>query len=985
MVEVTAAGIARLKAANRIEDVIGERGIRLKKKGKQLFALCVFHKEKTPSFCVTPGGEEGHFHCFGCGASGDVIGFLVKHDGVTFREAVKTLCRRAGLRFEDVVEENPKRKPKPQPKTPIEALTPPPAEAMKAKASTTAKKERTATASRPRARDSAPASSSASSPSEPDMPGQAGELAPGAALALVVDHYHRKLAEHPEALRYLQTERGLSDLDLLRAHKVGVADGSLPKAVPKTGRLRERLVELGVITKEGRELLGGCIVVPIPDPLTGQWTTLYGRGIKTPRHCYLPGPLRGVLNFQAARLSEEVVLTESVLDALSFHQAGVATAIPIYGTNGFLADHLDLLKREGVRRAILALDSDEPGRKAAEALKEKLSAAGLAVRIASFPAGIKDANELLVSRNGDAGICFRQVLDEAEPKPGGPGSPPPSPATFEPSAPELPGQAASTELVSTPPEAAPVAASEAIVAAADARAQEGAPVPEPSSAPAPSLSARTISREGDDLILSRLTFTYHAAIHGPAPGRLRATVKLHSGSTQRFHVDSLDLYSSKSRSDYARKAGRLLSADPEPIEVDLLALLLEAEKVTSQEHPEGTPQPLAMTEAEQAEATAFLRRPDLLDQVVRDAWALGFVGEAGNVKLLFLVAISRRSGGPLSAVILSQSGAGKSVITEIIEQLTPPEDVVLFTRLTPQSLYYTEPGFLDKKLVIIEERQGSQEADYSVRVLQSRGKLIAAAPVKDPATGNLKTKVFEVVARAAFIEATTAGEVHHENATRCFELSMDESVEQTRRIHERQRYQRTEAGLAQRQQAQATKRRNWNAQRLLESLSVVIPFADQITFPATWMRTRRDHARFLNLIEVSAFVHQYQRERRGGAIVASLADYAVAYELAKEVLADTLADLKRPLRDAYEGIRALAQKSGGSVSRRELREELAHPDSTVRGWLGQLVELEYLEAESSKGGAGKSTRYRLTDRGPRTDLVLGLLTPAQLAERLEMR
>ena len=110
---------------------------------------------------------------------------------------------------------------------------------------------------------------------------------------------------------------------------------------------------------------------------------------------------------------------------------------------------------------------------------------------------------------------------------------------------------------------------------------------------------------------------------------------------------------------------------------------------------------------------------------------------------------------------------------------------MLLTRLTPQSLYYTEPGFLDRKLVIVEERYGSMEADYSIRVLQSRKKLIAAAPIKDPQTGNMRTKVFTVEARAAFIEATTAQPVNHENATRCFELSMDESAEQTKRIHER--------------------------------------------------------------------------------------------------------------------------------------------------------------------------------------------------------
>jgi predicted ArsR family transcriptional regulator len=116
--------------------------------------------------------------------------------------------------------------------------------------------------------------------------------------------------------------------------------------------------------------------------------------------------------------------------------------------------------------------------------------------------------------------------------------------------------------------------------------------------------------------------------------------------------------------------------------------------------------------------------------------------------------------------------------------------------------------------------------------------------------------------------------------------------------------------------------------------------------------------------------------------VASLADYATAYGLAGEVLADTLADLKKPLREAYERIRALST-NGQGVSRRQIREELAQPDSTVRGWLAQLVELEYLETEASKGGAGKAARYRLTARGPRQDLALGLLTPDELRRLLE--
>jgi hypothetical protein len=749
-------------------------------------------------------------------------------------------------------------------------------------------------------------------------------------LGRVVEHYHRSFCERKDAQEYL-AKRGLTDRGVLTAFKVGYADGSLLKAIPRDGEVRKELLSLGVVTKEGRELLGGCVVVPIPDPLSGEWTTLYGRGMRTPRHCYLTGPLRGVLNFQAARSGDELILTESVLDALSFHQAGISSAVPIYGTNGFTEDHLDLLKRERVRRVILALDGDAAGRRATSALKEKLTSLGIAVRVMPYPQGLKDPNELLVSCNGNASAVFAKLLAEAAPRP-------------------------------------------AAVA-----------MPAESSATSPG----AVARDGDCLTLRRDGLLYQARVYAPLLGRLRATVKVERGSA--FHVDSLDLYASRSRSEFTRRAAKTLTAEADAIERDLLALLVEAEKTASEEEqPETSATPPPMTDAERAEALAFLRRPDLLDQVAKDIDALGFVGEETNKRLLYLVAISRKLPDPLSAIVLSQSGAGKSGLTEAIERLTPPEDVVLLTRLTPQSLYYTEPGFLDRKLVIVEERYGSMEADYSIRVLQSRKKLIAAAPIKDPQTGNMRTKVFTVEARAAFIEATTASAVNHENATRCFELSMDESPEQTRRIHERQRVMRTERGLQLRQEADAITRRHWNAQRLLEPLPVVIPFADRLSFPSSWMRTRRDHARFLNLIEVSAFLHQHQRERRGGAlasqgqaIVAAVADYAAAYTLASQVLAETLADVKKPLREAYQRIRGLCGEGDGTISRREIREALALPDSTVRGWLSQLVELEYLAlVDAGQKGAGKVARYRLVERGPREERMLGLLPPEELRARL---
>ena len=900
---VTKAGIDRIRSANPLEAVLADRGIELRKKGRVLVARCPFHEEKTASFTVTP--PKGLYHCFGCGARGDVIGFITKKDKVGFPRAMEILTRRAGLDLKELMTEHPAAPPVvphvngvnghghevPQIETAVE-------------------------------RDSLALG----------HPAMTRRL-----LGSVVEHYHRTFCERPDAQEYLKA-RGLVDPELLKAWKVGYADGSLLKTLPKSGEVRDGLIALGVITVEGRELMGGCVVLPLPDPLSAAWINLYGRGVKSDRHCYLRGPLRGVFNFQAARTGEEVILTESVIDACSFHQAGVSNAIPLYGINGFTSDHLDLLKREGVKRAVLALDNDEAGRRATESVKEKLIAAGIEARAVEWPDGVKDANEVLVSWSAE---LLREIASgprQVEVLEGGQGEDAPSLDSFHLT--DSVGPVTATPVVSSP-------------------------------------SASTPTNKDGSILLSRHGLDFSARVQSTLLGRLRVTVKVSRGHV--FHVDSIDLYASRARSEFAKKVEKLLSAEAAQVESALLSLIVECERVGEADASDAVaPEPEPMSESERREALAFLKRPDLLDAIARDIDALGYVGEGSTPRLIYLIAVSRKSEDPLSVIVISQSGSGKSGLTEVIEKLTPREDVVLFTRLTPQSLYYIEPGFLDHKLLIIEERHGSMEADYSIRVLQSRKKLIAAVPIKDPATGNLRTKVFTVEARAAFMETTTAGAVNHENATRCFELSMDESPAQTQRIHDRQRIMRTGEGQSLRKEAEAIASKHWNAQRLLESLPVVIPYAERLTFPSTWLRTRRDNARFLNLIEASAFLHQHQRERSNGAIVASVADYAVAYSLAGEVLIETLGDLRKPLREALARIEAIPTTEGG-LSRREIREALALPDSTVRGWLTELVELEYLEVESSKGGKGNKTLYRVAKTGPRPNVILGLVTPEDLA------
>ncbi len=99
---VSREGIDEIKRRNDLAEVVTEHGIELKRRGRTLFGLCPFHQEKTASFAVSR--EAGLFHCFGCGAGGDVIGFVVRFHQVSFPEALKRLADRAGLELEKLME-----------------------------------------------------------------------------------------------------------------------------------------------------------------------------------------------------------------------------------------------------------------------------------------------------------------------------------------------------------------------------------------------------------------------------------------------------------------------------------------------------------------------------------------------------------------------------------------------------------------------------------------------------------------------------------------------------------------------------------------------------------------------------------------------------------------------------------------------------------------------------------------------------------------
>jgi DNA primase len=117
-------------------------------------------------------------------------------------------------------------------------------------------------------------------------------------------------------------------------------------------------------------------------------------------------------------------------------------------------------------------------------------------------------------------------------------------------------------------------------------------------------------------------------------------------------------------------------------------------------------------------AADFLRQRDLTAHITKDLTALGYVGEAENKLLAYVVAVSRKLARPLGMVIQGPSTSGKSKLVEKVLSLCPDEDVFYNTRLTAQSLYYLglqNPFTLAHKVVATEEAKGAEEANYALR------------------------------------------------------------------------------------------------------------------------------------------------------------------------------------------------------------------------------------------------------------------------------
>ncbi|MDY6825166.1 MAG: DNA primase [Thermodesulfobacteriota bacterium] len=309
--------IADIKNAADIVDIISE-AVLLKKSGRNYLGLCPFHSEKTPSFTVSP--DKQIFHCFGCGEGGNVFNFLMKHQGLSFPEAVKLLARRCGIDLP-----SPRRTP--------------------AQKKAISEKETLLEVNR-----------------------QAAQF--------FRDQFN---GTGGEAARQYLTKRGFSEA-VIETFQIGYAPDQWEGL---TGFFKGKKVSLEAAEKAGLIIPGkrggyydrfrGRIIFPITD-VAGRIIGFGGRVLDDSLPKYLNSPETPLYNKrrtlyglgwtkQACRRSEKIYITEGYTDLLALYKAGIKNVVATLGTS-LTDEHVRLLKGYAAK-AILVFDSDEAGVKAA--------------------------------------------------------------------------------------------------------------------------------------------------------------------------------------------------------------------------------------------------------------------------------------------------------------------------------------------------------------------------------------------------------------------------------------------------------------------------------------------------------------------------------------------------------------------------------------------------------------------------------------------
>ncbi|MDX6153319.1 DNA primase [Marinococcus sp. PL1-022] len=352
--------VAEVREKTDIVEVINDY-VQLKKQGRHYLGLCPFHGENTPSFSVSP--ERQLYHCFGCGAGGNAITFLMEHDGLTFVEAIQSLAAKTGTELPELEDQYPGEREQHQ-----------------------AKKD---------------------------------------AHQMAAKFYHHLLMnteQGKEAYDYL-TARGISE-EIIEEFQLGYAperNNMLVQLLEKRDYDLEEMEEAGLIFRQEsswqwNDRFRGRVMFPIHNQ-RGQIIAFGGRALGEGAPKYLNSPETPIFlkhetlySFskarQAIRKQDEAVLFEGYMDVIAAWKAGVKNGVAGLGT-AFSKRQAEQI-RKATDKAVIAYDGDNAGRTAAWKTGDILEKQDIDVRVAQFPADM-DPDDYIQAYGAEA---FNAQLSE---------------------------------------------------------------------------------------------------------------------------------------------------------------------------------------------------------------------------------------------------------------------------------------------------------------------------------------------------------------------------------------------------------------------------------------------------------------------------------------------------------------------------------------------------------------------------------------------
>lgn len=358
--KITPEFIDDLKFQNRIEEVISMY-VTLKRAGSRLVGLCPFHSEKTPSFTVFT--DTNSYHCFGCGAGGDVITFVMAAENLDYLGALEFLCNRVGMKMPDTDGEK----------------------------SESGRRRRFYDMNREAARFF-----------------HASLSKPGAENA--VDYLMNKRKLPKSAITRFGIGYAPDSFDALRSHMIslGYKDEELKEAFlcgkSKTGKyfdyFRGRIM-FPIIDNFGNVIAFGGRAIGDKEPkyLNSSDTPVF----KKSRNLYS-------LNFARTCCSEELILCEGYMDVIGVNLAGLSNAVATLGT-ALTTDQARIMAKY-TKKVVIAYDSDGAGTAATKRAIPMLTDAGLEVRVLHMD-GAKDPDEYVKKFGAEK---FRALVAESEGK-----------------------------------------------------------------------------------------------------------------------------------------------------------------------------------------------------------------------------------------------------------------------------------------------------------------------------------------------------------------------------------------------------------------------------------------------------------------------------------------------------------------------------------------------------------------------------------------